>query len=174
MRTMCNFVASLLLLTTCGVRAIASAHRVVDPCVSDGPGLAQTLQYINGADHKGPQLFYEGGSLIQLDESTAASLTSTAPVLALDCHTYAWDYGDKSEFVMSCLNGDTCFAVEFEGWDGYKKREPYVAEVSQHLPTNPERADLYARALSHLIVLLQQDYKLRHSHPNDPFAKPQP
>jgi hypothetical protein len=103
-------------------------------------------------------------------------IEETAPALALDCHTAAWESGDHSYLRVSCLGNEECFVYSSEllGSDQpHQKHEHGEAAITQQLKTNTEKADLYARALSHLVLLLQQDYRQRHAaNPNDPFAKP--
>jgi hypothetical protein len=46
-------------------------------------------------------------------------------------------------------------------------------ELSLPFNADDDHGQRLSRALSHLIALLQQEYKQSHSDPNDPFAKPQ-
>lgn len=167
----------------CAVSAAASPVRTVDPCVAVGPTLPQTLLYLHGSDGKGSQFSYgEQFSYDPIQGTLTLSSThrllgspsyqhQTAAVLSLDCHTSSYETPDDSEsgFSMSCLDKVECFV----GGDDQGVRKYRYTRGMIYMPTNPDQADLYARALSHLIVLVQEDFKQRHStNPNDPFAKP--
>jgi hypothetical protein len=175
------FVAVISLAS---LSAAALPVRTVDPCVVAGPTLPQTLLYLNGSDGKGSQFSnpsqfsYDAtqGTLTLSTTFTSGSAykvwTEAAHVLALDCHTYAQELADESnsQFLAPCLNRVSCSTTTW--MDGTELPTSHYG-VGTLMPTNPDQADLYARALSHLIVLAQQDYRRRHTaSPNDPFAKP--
>ena len=166
----------------------ASPVRTVDPCVIDGPNMAQTLAYINAIHRDKDPLEYGpleyNASLGTLTRSWQTTMDngnhsrifhkSRAAVLALNCHTEATD----ESATLSCLDGSLCFWITSDLWlDGVDQGIGTYNRYEEHgfsiwVGFDPEKADLMARAFSHLVVLIQQDYKVRHSHLNDPFAKP--
>lgn len=177
-------ILSVAILSALGttVTGIASAEsRPVKPCVVNGPAVNDTLAYLNNGG--GPQLSYEAstGKLIMSSEGPESSGrnvgkygkgTYSAPILALNCETSAQELGDTSWFYLDCLEGQECFSHDWMYTDDNSTGHDQMFRISQHLQSNPDQADRYGRALSHLVYLLQQQYKQSHSNPNDPFAKP--
>ena len=163
-----------IILGCCLASAISAVARTVDPCVATGPSAADTLAYLNGAladtqwsyDKSTGMLSHFEGSL------DPDSDLMQAPILAVDCRAEAREVNASSGVSLYCLNQKDCWVSKTP--DNHSYAAPKVDnKVYAFMPTDPDRADRYARALSHLVFLLQQDYRQRHAaNPNDPFAKP--
>jgi hypothetical protein len=169
-------------------------------CPLEGPSIADTLKYINdalaaaGDQNTDPNGFrFERRSLVltqdqltirwhtvslkdgQPDNSTPFWEAYSFQVYSLDCTVRVSQYGTYYSIVSNCSNGMPCGTESVETDSGGERNiRPEAREsLAFSVGIDSERAERLARALSHLIALLQQQYKQSHSDPNDPFAKPQ-
>jgi hypothetical protein len=155
-------------------------------CPTEGPTIADTLKYINDAIKFNPPLSngdklsssvsVEGRALFVYENQSGSWGTgyrrSMAQIYALDCNAKLIG---PSEVFLECLKSQSpCVQNSFDagaGWEqaGFGKTEV----ISIRFTGDDDHGQRLTRAVTHLIALLQQQYKQSHSDPKDPFAKPQ-
>jgi hypothetical protein len=154
-------------------------------CPLEGPSIADTLSYINGALAASPTPGLDQAMLVQQGDSLAYNKhfsmrgrgwnSSYAPIYSLNC-----DFGDTgatgSQFNtlnVRCISAN-CVTVLYkaEGDESWTGTGINLNQLIVNINIDDEHRTRLVRAFSHLIALLQQQYKQSHSDPNDPFAKP--
>jgi hypothetical protein len=160
-------------------------------CPLEGPSIADTLKYLNdvlavvkitttNTTMSKYSLSISGEELIlssYLQSANSANVQLRLFVNQLDCHPgttfpYASDGGG---FLVSltCAGLSSCereyMTLDDRSWASSGSR----IDLMIPSPGDRDHADRMTRALSHLVALLQQQYKQSHSDPNDPFARPQ-
>jgi hypothetical protein len=163
------------------------------PCLFEGPSIADTVKYLN--DAIGPvadttdrfpftgshySLSAVGNELILswLDRQNWR-IEGHVYVYQLDCRSSVeelsppWGIG----FIVGAdciLDYGLCFHKRFQQSDGSWIEFPIsLSGLSFPVIRDRNQAERLGKALSHLIALLQQEYKQSHSGPNDSLAKPQ-
>jgi len=180
-----------------GLATVASLHAQnqlqAPPCPIDGPSVADTFKYLN--DAIGPvvdrtdklpisgshySLSAVGDELIfsWLDQQNW-KIEGHVHVNQLDCRSSVeelsppWGRG----FIVSTdcvLDYGLCFHRRFKGNDGSWVDDPVsLGGLSFPVMQDRNEAERLRKALSHLIALLQQEYKQSHSEPRNSSAKPQ-
>jgi len=160
-------------------------------CQLEGPSIADTLKYINdelgtathtdaGATTNQFSLAVSGDNLIftlfyQILGHDGALQQRRMPLNQANCHPSeptTWDNGFK--VLLKCDTSARCVQcyAQPDGTD-WERISLSLDGLELFTPGDKDHADRMGRALSHLIALLQQQYKQSHSDPNDPFAKPQ-
>jgi hypothetical protein len=96
------------------------------------------------------------------------------PVYSLDCKAEGHGY-ERYHVIANCVPLVVCAKQILNFDDGTGKEVPssFLYQLNFDFALDGEHGERLARALSHLLALLQQQYKQSHSDPNDPFAKPQ-
>jgi hypothetical protein len=163
-------------------------------CPLEGPSITDTLKYINAAlaaseglefgnnHHENASLEFRQDELINRFDSvlyaqrTGERILTTHfedsfPVYLLDCKV-AVNPNNPNVIAVSCATTINCGTGRNYTDDGAANGGPnnyfnvwYRGDI--------DHGERLARALSHLVALLKQQYKQSHSDPNDPFAKPQ-
>jgi hypothetical protein len=150
----------------------------VAACPLEGPSIADTLKYINDAlsgqtdDNIGGTNF----SLSVAGPSIVVSFVQTIPgyppenqsinyaIYSLDCHAKIGNHPHTGDAVFSdCVNRLSCG----KGTDAYD----YMSTLILPFQSDKDHEERLARALSHLLAVLQQQYKQSHPDTKDPFAK---
>jgi hypothetical protein len=169
-------------------------------CPLEGPSMADTLKYVNDSlALNGTNLKLTGGTWridtalvsvhndrLVLDErqevisrtgeaidGTGSFHTYSFPIYGLTCNAHTSRQEDGLSTVeASCEHSMSCGKEHIVSDDG-TVNEASTDHLVLWYGTDNEHSLRLARALSHLIALLQQQYKQSHSDPSDPFAKPQ-
>jgi hypothetical protein len=162
----------------------------IAPCVADGPSINDTLVYLNkglpvvggrnqsiSVDATKWTMTYTYRYSAQFRDEIPLPQPSTAPIQMLSCSTGIYvDSGDGSMHIVgicesnvNCMEIASC-PVGLDRGCSYSNGNSFVLDFGSL--ADPSQVELNARALSHLIFLLQQQYKSAHAHANDPFAKP--
>jgi hypothetical protein len=158
--------------------------------VNVAPNAAETLQYLNGAK---PRLYTYGGSqestplalsgdrtrliLHSKDPEIGQTLDGQVDIRELDAMSVSVVHNDaRSDVVqIACSKKRLCYTLvgHTPGMD--PSFEPSSDSFYFWMTPDGDKADRMARALGHLVELLQAEYKSSHTSPvdpNDPFAKP--
>ncbi|WP_263352728.1 hypothetical protein [Acidicapsa acidisoli] len=167
------------------------------PCPLDGPSIADTLRYIN--DALGSQSFTDNGSGDQTDNGYSLTISGSQVTLSyLTTYGKSWKYrSDQSaptqvsfasynvdchavgergiNYVVNvpCTVAGDCVTANVQRDDGSWTTALTFHGFGMKFAVDEDKGQRLARAFSHLLALLQQQYKQSHSDPNDPFAKPQ-
>jgi hypothetical protein len=146
------------------------------PCQTSGPDLETTFQYINhnvGGAHGGMS-----GEYLRLstDHETISqhyrkwdrfNLTFSFPITLMDCRTLVKS-DDVSAILFGCKTGsDSCAASHGESRDDALNARTNSSNLIQK-DEDIEGALRLAKAMSHLVYLLQQEYAAKSQ--SDPFA----
>ena len=150
------------------------------PCPLEGPSVADTLKYINN-DLSGQTDGDLGATNFSFTVTGSAIIVSfvqtipgyslenqsiSYPSYSLDCHTKVGNHPHTGDAVFAdCINR----LYGAKGTSAYD----YMSGLILPFQSDQDHEERLARALSHLIALLRQQYKQSNSDPNDPFAKPQ-
>jgi hypothetical protein len=163
------------------------AQNQLAACPLEGPSIGDTLKYINdaigGVQREGISGYWLALSVDSLvmsyhyEFAPSSSIINekTAPVYSFDCKASGAQESGGYHLSAKCANFQLCVSARARQDDGTwtPKREGVEAELGLYLKADDVQGDRLARAVSHLIALLQQQYKQSHSDPNDPFAKSQ-
>jgi hypothetical protein len=155
-------------------------------CPLEGPSVADTLKYINDALAAAPGRDFDQAVVGRQGDSLTYTVHTIvgggwasyrAPIYSVKCDSGndGTPVGEFYSFNVWCAH-DSCITLSGKAeasdqtWTDVSMRIPNI-NIQARL--DPEHGQRLARAVSHLIALLQQQYKQSHSDPNDPFAKPQ-
>jgi hypothetical protein len=151
-------------------------------CPIEGPSIADTLKYINDALAVGQlpdiddAISVQKDRLFQIDHVSSMGIgeAQSAAVYALNCQSLTGTVkGERFEINLECHAGNC-----FESWVQDNPQASWrtrgsAGAMAISFNCDNEKGRRLVQALSHLIALLQQQYKQSHSDPSDPFAKPQ-
>jgi hypothetical protein len=149
-------------------------------CPIEGPPVADTLKYINDAlasDNRTDivdVISVQKDRLFQIDHVSGIGEAQSAAVYALNCQSLRGTvFGERFEVDLECHAGNC-----FEAWVQDNPQASWrtrgsAGAMAISFNCDNEKGRRLVQALSHLIALLQQQYKQSHSDPSDPFAKPQ-
>jgi hypothetical protein len=166
-------------------------------CPLEGPSIADTLKYINDAltadgdikgdpngfliehrslDAQGDKLvFIEHVSTLKGGEVSGPSWWTHEiyPVYSLDCKAEGHGY-ERYHVIANCVPLVVCAKQILNFDDGTSKEVPssFLYQLNFDFAIDGDHGERLARALSHLLALLQQQYKQSRADPNDPFSKP--
>lgn len=150
-------------------------------CPLEGPSIADTLKYINDALAVGQlpdiddAISVQKDRLFQIDHVSSMGIgeAQSAAVYALNCQSLTGTVkGERFEIDLECHAGNC-----FESWVQDNPQASWrtrgsAGAMAISFNCDNEKGRRLVQALSHLIALLQQQYKQSHSDPSDPFAKP--
>jgi hypothetical protein len=168
-------------------------------CPLEGPSIVDTLKYIN--DALVSQSFAAGGNGDSTHDNYSLAISESQVTLSwnltygpswrnvqnkgpylnkssfaiynIDCHAMGTP-GDFYRVSAPCATSNTgCVSSGAEGFDGSWMTLYAGSGFDMTFAVDADKGQRLVRAFSHLIALLQQQYKESHSDPNDPFAKPQ-
>jgi hypothetical protein len=162
------------------VATVSGAHTSQD----DGPSLRETLDYINSKFVNADNSQNGRVSVSDDHETIITALDSykprayvhySAPVMSVDARTpKAVMEKTGYSITLSCNNYDLCFTkrthVPNLGDKKVRTFQDNVALFDWAFPFDREQAQRLARAFTHLIDLLQVEYRAKHSEKTDPFA----
>lgn len=134
-----------------------------DTCRAAGPPLEETMKYVTvhanlrnlSLDRENGTLSYEGGH--------GFGDKPTLHYMKIRCSGI---YKVAGTVFLSCRENVPCFFFP----DGSEPPGKVKADIFEVLGGSPDALDNLVRALSHLIYLLQADYRASHKNNNDPFA----
>ncbi len=93
------------------------------------------------------------------------------PVYSLDCKADGFINGARYTILASCSSKEDC-GTSISNYDNDGGSEQFsIGGFSMSFAVDRDHGERLARALSHLVAMLQQEYKRSHSDQNDPFAK---
>jgi hypothetical protein len=104
-------------------------------------------------------------------------VTVKAPILALTSNPLVVSQGDSTSFSLGCEGNKQCVSAEGATTNATGLNVPYQNRATVfsigYITPDPEAAQRLQRALRHLVLLMQQQYRAQHpADPNDPFGKP--
>jgi hypothetical protein len=182
-------MASIVLICGIGLAQECSAQDRVESsalpaCVADGPTIPETLEYIN----KTMKAYAMPNTLGHIEVDSAkhtvyfenGSVRVTSNVMSLDCITRTAEYGDDrwvelvcNKHDANCWNGEiwsgsyfNCAGCRAGAWI----RDRSTFKVQEFVDADIDIRTRLARAISHLVFLVQAAYKA--SNANDPFSPP--
>jgi hypothetical protein len=150
-------------------------------CSAEGPDLATTAKYIvdNSKRTASIEVSSADGQLYEYEDNNQKE-RFIIDYMSLDCRDIEVNTSTDGELGvwLTCRDGVSC--IQWTWWCVLYGQDPYWREYT-HVPHahsfvtqsgDPELTRNLQRALMHYIFLLQQDFRNRHTDPNDPFAKP--
>lgn len=163
--------------------SIAQTRSMVKPCIADGPSLKETVEYINRnmADSKSPTYDDQGKRYIEVNASEyKVSFFSgreqvSSHVKYLTCETEAVvdgkGYDPPMHYVSLWCKQQYPGCFSGQRWNGANRdlKDTSQSGISFYYLAE-DMDERLARALSHLVVLLQQMYKSDPANVTDPFA----
>jgi hypothetical protein len=151
----------------------------------DSPSLRETLDYINSkfmnadnSEHGRVSVSDDHETIITAvdTDKPRAYVHYSAPVVGVDALTpKAVMEITGYSITLSCKNNDLCFTRTIHAPNlGDKKARTFqdnVALFDWAFPFDREQAQRLVRAFTHLIDLLQTEFRAKHADKTDPFAK---
>ena len=119
-----------------------------------------------------------GGQLNLSFNINRGSHKISAAIYDLNCHAQGsrGEVGGKGqvyEALAWCMGYNQCVQFSLLKNDGTWWQAGGTNRFGFDFTTDDDKGQRLVRAFSHLLAVLQQQYKQSHSDPNDPFAKPQ-